>query len=331
MIPRSISPWVTRSASSQSPLRRRSQASAVRHVRDVGVHLVACRRTRAPARAYRSAGSGMRPGHQDVARGSRARASRPRARRRRRPGRAPRAAAHVRRDPSAPRAQPMFTSACARVLSSPRLRRELERALAPAAAPRSPSSASIASCATPLQARASSIESPSGSRIVIASSAFARAGAPSPTNQWKRDSTRVQRPSAAWSPSFAVDRDRAPRSRRSPSSSRPTRYGGRGQLLEQVGLLQLRTAGRRSRRRGGSGSTPRGSTRARPRGARRRARTRSRPPRRRPPRRGARCRPGRRPRRAAPSSTSAWRRAAASAPGGSTAPRCRASSWRKRT
>ena len=114
--------WISRSgralrlvpvaASEPQPGARRG------HVRDVGVHLVPlgvgerpARRSAAPARASPRT-SGRR-------RGCRARASRPRARRRRRPARAPRAGRRSRAGSSCTLVQAMFTSACARVLSSP--------------------------------------------------------------------------------------------------------------------------------------------------------------------------------------------------------------------
>ena len=98
------------------------------------------------------------------------------------------------------RAVPRFTSACARVRSSPS-RVASSSARCPQTSACSVSWASIACCENPLYARASSTDSPSGSRISIASSAFAHAMSPSPANQWSREKMRVQRPTASTSPS----------------------------------------------------------------------------------------------------------------------------------
>ena len=103
----------------------------------------------------------------------------------------------------------------------------------------SASSASIASCDSPLYARASSTDSPSGSRIAIASTALARARPPSPAYQWNRDRTRVQRPSAASSPSSSIDLDRA-RDRGERDLEAADVVGDHGQLLEHDRLLGRR-------------------------------------------------------------------------------------------
>ena len=156
-----------------------------------------------------------------------------------------------------------------------------------------------------------------------------RAASPSPANQWNRDRTRVQRPTAASSPRLPEDRDRA-LDRREGVLEPADEVGGVRQLLEHGRLLGQPGAGRRSPRRAGSGSTPRGSTPAPPPAARRRARTRRRRPPRRRLRRGATMSAGSASAASRAARISAWRRRRA-AIGTLDLIAFRASSCRKRT
>ena len=170
---------------------------------------------------------------------------------------------------------PMLTSACARVLSSP------SRVASSSA--RSPQSiASLGVLGEHRELREPAVGARELDRLAerledrdrLDAPSPAR-GSPSPAYQWNRDRTRVQRPTAASSPSSRVDRDRALDRRRT------RRRGGRRRRRPSRAPrarppARAAGAGRRSPRRGGSASTPRGSTRAPPRAARRRARSRRR-------------------------------------------------------
>ena len=187
---------------------------------------------------------------------------------------------------------PRLTRAWMRVASSPvRDASPSARSAHSVASPRSP--ASMASCATALTVRASSIDSPSGSRIATASAASLRAAAPSPLYQLSRASRRRQRPTAAVFPDRAVDRGSVTcRRQRLVQSADEVREAGDSSSSVACSAAG---AGRENRARVDSACTPRDSRPPTRPGGRRPGRSLRRPPRPPLPRRGGRS-PTRRPR-----------------------------------